>query len=298
MLEIRTSPKKARKPQARTLLLREAILSVASEYERMSVRQLFYQLVARGHIDKTENQYKRVAANTVEMRRDGTLPYTKIVDGSRVRRSHEGYSSLNEMFENQLHFYRQNAWLDHPIAVEIWCEKDALSGIIEPICAEYGVTYVAARGFSSVTLQYESAMAMAQRKKPTYIYYFGDHDASGRCMSDKLGDQLRVHGADVRLIRMGLDPPQIERYRLPTRPGKTTDSRHTKFAATYGDECVELDALPPNLLSHMVRRCINQHVDHEARRRAKLEEQAARETLANFSKTLWQPGTVYRFNDE
>ncbi len=61
-MEIRTSPKNPRGPQRRTLALRDAILAVAAEYDRMSVRQLFYQLVARGHIDKTENQYKRVAA--------------------------------------------------------------------------------------------------------------------------------------------------------------------------------------------------------------------------------------------
>jgi hypothetical protein len=293
---IQTSPNKLRKPQKRTIALRDAILAVAAEYDRMSVRQLFYQLVARGHIEKTENQYKRVAANAVAMRRDKTLPYTKIVDGSRVRRNHEGYDSLNELFENESSFYRQNAWIDRPIAVEVWCEKDALSGIIEPICAEYGVTYVAARGFSSVTLQYESAMAMAARGKPTIVYYFGDHDASGRCMSDKLEAQLSEHGAKIELYRVALNPDQIARYSLPTRPGKKTDSRHARFAAVYGDDCVELDALPPDVLSAMVRRCIGLHIDQEEFAKAKMVEQAARETLQNLRAANWKPGVVYSFN--
>jgi hypothetical protein len=39
---IRTSPKKARTPQRRSLALRDAISAIAAEYDRLSVRQLFY----------------------------------------------------------------------------------------------------------------------------------------------------------------------------------------------------------------------------------------------------------------
>lgn len=84
MQDMRTSPKKARKPQARSLPLREAILAVAAEYERMSLRQLYYQLVSRG-LPKTERAYKRVGDAATQLRLDHSLDYRKIVDGSRTR---------------------------------------------------------------------------------------------------------------------------------------------------------------------------------------------------------------------
>jgi len=65
---LRTSPKKARKPQWRTQVLWDAITAVADEYERMSVRQLYYQLVSRGYIEKTEAEYKRVCDASAQMR--------------------------------------------------------------------------------------------------------------------------------------------------------------------------------------------------------------------------------------
>jgi len=64
---MRSSPKKARKPQSRSLPLREAILAVVAEYERMSVRQLYYQLVSRG-LPKTERAYKRVCDAAAQLR--------------------------------------------------------------------------------------------------------------------------------------------------------------------------------------------------------------------------------------
>ena len=145
MSDTRTSPKKARKPQSRSLPIRAAVVKVVAEYDRMSVRQLYYQLVARGVIDKTE------AAHLL---------------------------------------YRRNYWISQPVHVEVWCEKDALTGVIQPVCERYGVTYVATRGFPSITLRYESARAIAATAKPARIFYFGDHDASGQRISANLEAEL------------------------------------------------------------------------------------------------------------
>src|SRR5215471_1125179 len=110
--EIRTRPKNARKPQQRSLALRAAIGEVAREYERMSVRQLFYQLVTRGHVEKTEQAYKRVCDFAAQMRLDGSLSYRKIVDGHRSRRIPWAFDSLSQALENTYELYRRNYWLE------------------------------------------------------------------------------------------------------------------------------------------------------------------------------------------
>ncbi len=293
MTEMRTSPKNARKPQARSLSLRTAIVHIADEYERMSVRQLFYQLVARRMIEKTEQSYKRVCDATVQLRLSGDLPYGKIADGHRTRRGVYQHSGLRAALDNAHDLYRRNYWLDQPVHVEVWCEKDALSGVIQPMCEAYGVTYVATRGFPSLTLLYESAMSLAAVGKPALLFYFGDHDASGRAISNTLGDDLRRHGADVAVQRVALNPDQIAAYALPTRPGKWTDSRHAKFAAAYGDACVELDALPPDVLTALVHEHILTTINRDAWEHAQRVEALERETFASIASIGWQPGEAY-----
>lgn len=269
-------------------------MSVANEYKRMSVRQLFYQMVSRGYVDKTEDEYNRVQDAAVQMRLAGVLPYRKIVDGGRERRQVASYNGMDQALENTAELYRRNHWLTQVRHVEVWSEKDALSGIIFPICYEYGVPYVAARGFPSLTIRYESAQEFMRIGKPTTVFYFGDHDASGRTISDNLANEFRQHGADVTVKRMALEPYQIEAYSLPTRPGKKSDSRQPKFARQFGDESVELDALPPDVLSEIVRSCIESQIDAEEWNRIAEIEALEAMTLKSLAGAGFEPGSEYK----
>ncbi len=294
---IRTSPKKARTPQAKTQLLWDAIAEIAAEYDRLSVRQLYYQLVSRDVIPKTEAAYKRVCDASAQMRLDGALPYRKIADGHRTRRAVCAHGGLQNALENAHALYRRNYWLDQPEHVEVWCEKDALTGVIQPVCDRYGVTYVATRGFPSITLRYESARELLEIGKPATIFYFGDHDASGQQISNNLEAELRHHGAEVTVERMALHPAQVRHWSLPTRPGKASDSRHAAFTAQYGAASVELDALPPNVLTDLVGRAISSMIDTDAWKRAHEVEQLERQTLASLTAIPWQAGVVYHLSE-
>ncbi len=295
--EVRTCPKKARTPRASSMPLRNAIIEIAAEYERMSLRQLYYQLVSRGVIEKTEAAYKRTADAATQMRFNGSLPYRKIADGSRSRKAVYAHSGLQEALENAHEMYRRNYWIDQPHYVEIWCEKDALTGVIEPVCRAYGVTYVATRGFPSVTLRYESAMEIMATEKPATIFYFGDHDASGQQISTNLEEELRQHGADVTVFRVALNPEQVHAHNLPTRQGKKTDSRQAAFAAQFGDASVELDALPPDALTDLVRESIVSMINPAAWAAAEEVEELERETFRSLTLLNLEAGAFYTMND-
>lgn len=175
----------------------------------------------------------------------------------------------------------------------MWSEKDALSGVIAPVCDRYGVPYVATRGFPSITLLYDSAQAMAATGKPATVFYFGDHDASGQCMSDGLEGKLRDVGADCDVQRVALNPEQIDAFRLPTRPGKLTDSRQVEFAARFGGTSVELDALPPDHLASLVERSIASAIERDAWRCVSEIEALEAETLESIALAGWVPGHRY-----
>ncbi len=297
-VEVRTSPKKARRPQARSLPLRDAIMAVANTYDRMTVRQLFYQLEARGVIEKTDQAYKRVCDISVQMRLDGTLPYGKIADGHRSRRATPLYGGIGDVLDRVANMYRRNYWTAQPFHIEIWCEKDALTGVIQPVCDEWGVPYVATRGFPSLTLMYESAIAMRNAGKPCHLFYFGDHDASGRAISSNIEADLRSHGANVQVHRMALEPAQIRAYNLSTRLGKRTDSRQAGFAAEYGDAAVELDALPPDILTSLVRNAIRHMIDPHAWEGMQHIEALERQTLQSLSGLPLQGGMSLYFPEQ
>jgi hypothetical protein len=249
------------RPRAKTLELWDAISSVVADYERMTVRQLFYQLVSREHIDKTEREYKRVSRTSVNMRRAGALPYKKIVDNNRDKVTARTQTGLVDALEDMAADYRRDPWLAQPRYVEVWVEKDALSGIIQPICTNHFVPFLACRGFTSETVRHITARKIITSEKPATILYLGDHDPSGRAMGDGLAEQLRGHGADVTVQRIALEPDQIRQYNLPTRPSKKSDSRHHRFVEEYGNASVELDALPPDVLEALVTNAIASLID-------------------------------------
>jgi len=283
---VRTSAKKARTPQGRTLPLMDAITAIASEYDRMTIRQLYYQLVSRGSVEKTEAAYRRVCDISGQMRIAGTLPYGKIADGNRQRRAVAQWGGPAELLESATAQYRKDRWESQSWHVEVWCEKDALSGVLLPVCEQWGVTYVATRGNPSMTLIYESAMFLNALSQPTMIVYVGDHDASGRGISDRLEAQFAQHACDLLVARVALNPDQISDYRLPTRPGKTTDSQHARFAAEYGEASVEVDALPPDVLTGIVRDQIVAQIDVPAWQAAGEAERLERQSLADFTANL------------
>ena len=90
-------------------------------------------------IEKTEAAYKRVCDVSAQMRLDGSLDYRAIVDGSRSRRVVFAHDGISDALESAHLLYRRNYWISQPVHVEVWCEKDALSGLLQPICERYGV---------------------------------------------------------------------------------------------------------------------------------------------------------------
>jgi len=288
-VHFKSSRQTQRKPQAKTLVLFEQILAITQEYARMSVRQLFYQMVVRGHVEKTEHAYKRVADATVAMRRTKRLPYSKIVDGGRVRRRLPGWESIGDLLEQAERQFRLDHWGHQPELVEIWCEKLGLTGVITPVTDEYGVTFVPLGGFGSATIAADSAEELRRVGKPVNIYYYGDHDPSGWAVSQAIEAELRNHlpAELLHFHRIGLTPEQVSLYRLPTRPPKQGDTRLAAFVDAFGSAaCVELDALPPDVLTALVRENIERHIDRGSWARVGRAEAAQRTSLADFISTF------------
>jgi hypothetical protein len=122
-----------------------------------------------------------------------------------------------------------------------------------PITAKYDVPLMVARGYASLSFLHSAAEAIAELDKPAYIYHLGDHDPSGVNAGEKIEETLRelAPDADITFERLAVTPEQIQEWKLPSRPTKTTDSKAKKFGY---DQSVELDAIAPDDLRPSVGR--------------------------------------------
>jgi len=281
----------ARRTKAEIAAIRAAIHEVIGNDPPMTVRQVFYQLVARGVIEKTEAEYQRTVIRLMtEMRLDGDLPFDWVVDESRSVRVTETYDSIEHALEQTAEFYRRSALEQSDDYVEIWVEKDALAGVMWDVTSEYDVPLMVSRGMPSITFLHGSALAIrsaAARGKSSYIYQFGDHDPSGVLIPQTIERRLSEMCEDLDcpppiVERVALTKEQIEEHNLPTRPTKRDGNRH---AHGFAGDSVELDALPPSTLRAMVRDVIERHISPAGTQALRVAEDSERDLLR-----AWRPG--------
>lgn len=169
--------KRRRRTRAQVDTIKAGLVEILAAEHPMSVRQLFYAAEVRGLIEKTEADYKQTVCRlTLELRRDGTIPYEWITDGTRWVRRPDTSGDMKEALEEMARYYRRSLWVDAPARVEVWLEKEALAGVVYPTTDLYDVPLMVCRGFASASYLYTTAQDIRQAGRPTYIYHFGDLD--------------------------------------------------------------------------------------------------------------------------
>ncbi|HJZ57157.1 MAG TPA: hypothetical protein VKE74_19460 [Gemmataceae bacterium] len=279
-----TSPlkrKRHRRTKAEIEFLRESIYKVLADDHPMTVRQVFYQLVVHDTVPKAENGYDAVQRQLLVLRRADVVPYSWVADNTRWQRKPRTYTDAEEVLDNAAKTYRRAIWKNQDVYVEVWCEKDALAGVIYQETDPYDVPLMVSRGFSSESYLYETAEAIKDADKPAFIYYFGDRDPSGVKIDPAIlrGLERLAAEADITFRRVAVTPEQIETLSLPTRPTKTEGNSHAKG---FVGESVELDAVPARTLRQMVRECIEQHIDPWALEVTRTAERSEREIFARL----------------
>lgn len=229
----------------RTENLIERAREILAEHHPMTVRQVYYQLVSRQVIKNNRCQYQAVSKALVAARQEGLIPWDWIEDRLRRPRHVSMWDDLRAFCETAVAAYRRNVWKTQPSYLEVWLEKDALSGIFEDVLQDYGVTLNVGRGYDG----WDSIHNAFQRLRDAdTILYFGDFDPSGEDMVRSLRQRLAFFECNCQIIKCALIADDIQRYQLPPDFAKTTDSRRDAFVAKHGDVSVELDALPADVL--------------------------------------------------
>jgi hypothetical protein len=240
---------------------RAAIYNIVEKAKPCTVRQVFYLATVRGLVPKDDHGYAQIKTDLTDMREAGALPYEWLADHTRWQRRPTTWGGITEALEDTAETYRKALWRELDCYVEIWLEKDALSGVILPVTKKFDVPLMVARGYSSITFLHSSGTFMRDVDKPCYIYHLGDYDPSGQDAARCIEKGLRKYSgnAEIHFERIAVTPRQISDWDLPTRPTKQSDTRSKKFGAIS----VELDAIEPNTLRALVNEVIERHLPQD-----------------------------------
>lgn len=268
-----------RQLQCQTARIWLAVLESFSEVGiPQTVRQIYYQMLVKDIFSKTEGNYAKTVYHLKNMREKRLFPYSWIADYTRLMRKPPSHNSLHSCLQITKETYRRSLWAEQQEYVEIWCEKEALTGVINGVTEEYDVPLMVTKGFSSLSFIHSAAEYMKGIKKEIIIYYLGDFDPSGISARNDVRNKFLSFNVYPTFKPVAVLPRQIREWKLPTRPTKKSDSR----AKSWNGPSVELDAIPANRLRNLVRNSIEQHIDRRVLEETRRIEALERETFENM----------------
>lgn len=255
-----------------TLVLIAQVNKVIDEYEgrgfSLTLRQIYYQLVARGLIENKDSEYNRLGGAVSDGRLAGMISWSAIEDRNRELRGLNHYDSPHHLMSNARKDYRLDKWATQKVRPEVWVEKAALEGVIGGICNKLQVDFFACRGYNSQSEQWRAGRRLAgyvQRGQVPIIFHLGDHDPSGIDMTRDNQERLSMFaGVPVQVTRLALNMNQIESLRPPPNPTKMSDSRAPDYVSQYGYDSWELDALSPDFINDLIRDAVLKFRDGKA----------------------------------
>lgn len=295
---------------ADALAMVKTINGILEKYEAegfdLSLRQLYYQLVAKALIENSEKSYKNIGNLVSDARLAGLIDWDMIKDRGREMVKNPHWENPRSFLENVAPQFRFNLWHDQDVYVEVMVEKQALEGVLEPVCRQLDVPFTANKGYSSSSAMYEASkrfLAAAEDGKECYVVYLGDHDPSGIDMSRDVEERLDLfvktsmdrtdeigpnEVSAVIMKRVALNMAQIEELRPPENPAKITDPRAGNYVSRFGDKSWELDAIEPRQLAQIVTDAVEAIMDVTKFGRNQRKMEKNREELVKFAKKFFK----------
>ncbi|MET1011990.1 MAG: hypothetical protein ABWY83_06390 [Actinomycetota bacterium] len=276
-------------------IVRRAAEIVRSYDTGVTLRQLFYRLVAEGTIPNTPSAYKSLSRKTSDARHDGTFP--RLIDRTRYVHRPVHYDGPGDALRVIADGYRRDRTEGQGIGIYVGCEKDALSALLETWLDPSGIPVLVFKGWSSTSYIQDIADVLDDEGRKTVLLYLGDLDPAGEGIEAKIEELV---GFD-EVSRVALTVDQARGLNLPenvgilcARPEPTTRCcklHHTPgripFIETYGRLFqIEVDALPPNVLQSMVLDAVESVMELSRYEDVLAREEVERESLSSIAEAM------------
>ena len=260
--------------------LDEQIYQALVEDRPATVRNIFYRMTdprLEMPVDKTLNGYRRVQGRLLKLRRNGTVPWSWIVDTTRAGQHVATFDSpTSSRYQKGItQWYRNRFW---PVEawVEVWCESRSTAGVIQNVCDKLAVSLYATAGFSSDSLYYEASLRYGGGDHVN-ILLLADYDPAGEGIVECVERGLKQHAPYTRFefTRVAVTPQQIRDWHLPGKPRKWSERRRPDI-----EETVELEAIPPPRLRSLLTEHIHGHLPEGHVEKMRRADEHSRSLLA------------------
>lgn len=252
----------------------------------LTLRQLYYQMVARSHIENSQKSYKNFGSTIADARLAGLIDWTRIVDRTRNLQSNPHWQNPQGIMQAVINSYQIDKWSNQPYRIECWVEKEALIGVVASVCNRLDVPYFACRGYNShseawlASQRFQRYVALGQTP---IILHLGDHDPSGLDMTRDTINRMELFMGGLKVERLALNWDQVQQYNPPPNPAKETDSRFAEYQTQYGDSSWELDALDPTVIVALIEEAVLNYQDNNLWDEALQKEKAGLTELSNVT---------------
>ena len=244
---------------------------IIQEYQqdgfKLTLRQLYYQMVARDIIPNTQRSYKNLGRIIGDGRLAGLIDWEAIEDRTRSLTRISHWDSPADIIRSSARSFRIDKWEKQSNRIEIWVEKEALAGVLDPIAKKHDINFFSCRGYVSLSEMFDAGQRFAYYNdlgQNVHILHLGDHDPSGIDMTRDIIDRVTMFARRmVSVDRLALNYEQIQIYNPPPNPAKVTDSRFESYVHKYGTDSWELDALDPKTLANIIEPVILELRDDE-----------------------------------
>lgn len=193
----------------------DAANSICAEYAgqglTLTLRQLYYQFVARDLLPNQQSEYKRLGVILNDARMAGEMDWDYLIDRTRNVVAPPHWANPADLLAKATAAYRTDLWAGQHQRVHVWVEKDAAIGVIEGVCDVNSVPYFSCRGYTSVSELWAAAQRIRydiENGDRVTILHVGDHDPSGLDMSRDIDDRLRLFIVKDWLATWGLGMPR------------------------------------------------------------------------------------------
>lgn len=219
-------------------VIEEAARIVRGYDTSVTLRQLFYRLVASGAIPNTQSAYGTLSRLTAQARRDECFP--ALMDATRRIVRPYCNADATDAVQDALERFRLDRTLGQETTVYLGTEKRTMIEQLRSWFGGYGLPILPLGGYHSEPFERDIAVDARRYGREAILLYVGDFDPSGEDILRNL--TKHVHFDEV--VRVALTRDQVEQYALPVMLGKATDTRASGFVKRHGQLVqVELEAM-------------------------------------------------------
>lgn len=236
----------------------------------ITLRQLYYLLVAEDHVDFSETSYRKVKNLMINARKHNRVPPTTF-SYDKSTPSDVVYGDAKKYLEKCSSSYRIPRTYNQPNHVEIWVEREPHRTFISSLVSEYDIPVYVTGGYSSFSFVFEAAKrieASVDRAGSPRVLYLSDLSPASINMFESQVSEISSHltltreEVDAIMLRVGLEPEHVVKFDLPVLEELVPTQKTVLFEDKYSDllemfdipriPIVEIESLNPIDLADVV----------------------------------------------